>query len=77
MKDEKENDELKFSDNCKNVGGKSPFDNLEVNLPENYFNVNFIVYIFCSYNCAMSYNIDLNDEKVWKRSLLIYYITNI
>ena len=73
LKDEKENDELKFSNNCKKCWWcKSPFDNPEVNLPENYFKCKFqCTGIFCSYNCAMSYNIDLNDEKVWKRNSLL------
>jgi hypothetical protein len=52
---------------CKNC-----FDTPEINLPENYFNSKFLCSgIFCSYNCALSYNIDLNDEKVWKRKSLL------
>lgn len=43
-----------------------------VRLPENYFKGKFICTgNFCSYNCAMSYNIDLNDEKTSLRNSLI------
>jgi hypothetical protein len=73
LKDEKKDDDLKFLSNCKKCWWcKSPFDTPEVNLPENYFKGKFQCSgIFCSYNCAMSYNIDLNDEKVWKRNSLL------
>ena len=45
-----------------------------VELPEYYFN-NIFYYIgkFCSYNCAMAYNIDINDENISKRNSLLYF----
>ena len=45
-----------------------------VELPEYYFN-NIFYYIgkFCSYNCAMAYNIDMNDENISKRNSLLYF----
>ena len=30
--------------------------------------------IFCSYNCALSYNFEKNDEKVWERCSLLYQL---
>jgi len=42
-------------------------------LPDNYINEMFHVFgIFCSPNCAMSYNINLTDSKTWKRNSWIY-----
>ena len=44
-----------------------------VELPEHYFNNMFYMTgKFCSYNCAMAYNIDLNDENISKRNSLLY-----
>ena len=43
-------------------------------LPESYFKNKFYTFgNFCSYNCALSYNINLNDEKIFKRTSLLYY----
>jgi hypothetical protein len=57
------------------------FDNLPTYLPEKYSNDIFHVSgCFCSLNCAGSYNLSLNDDKVWERySLLklLYYMINI
>ncbi len=48
------------------------FNGPPVRLPENYFKGKFICTgNFCSYNCAMSYNINLNDEKTSLRNSLI------
>ena len=42
-------------------------DLLPVELPEHYFNNMFYTNgKFCSYNCAMAYNIDLNDVNISK-----------
>lgn len=30
--------------------------------------------VFCSYNCAMAYNFEINDEKVWERCSLLYQL---
>lgn len=49
------------------------FDTVKVELPENYYNDTFFcIGNFCSYNCASSYNIELNDENVYKRQSLLY-----
>lgn len=29
---------------------------------------------FCSFNCALAYNFDINDEKVWERCSLLYQL---
>lgn len=51
---------------------KNKFCTPKISLPENYFNGKFICSgNFCSYNCALSYNLDLNDENVWKRKSLL------
>lgn len=51
---------------------RNSFKEPPVRLPENYFKGKFICTgNFCSYNCAMSYNIDLNDEKTSIRNSLI------
>lgn len=43
-----------------------------VGLPEHYYNGTFFNNgSFCSYNCAMAYNIDINDESVSKRNSLL------
>ena len=55
---------------CKNC-----FDTPAVGLPENYFNGKFeLIGCFCSFNCAKSYNIDLNDNNYWKRNTLLNYL---
>ena len=57
---------------------KNAFDAPAVGLPELYFeNKFYCIGHFCSYNCALSYNIDIN-ENVWKRTSLLnllYYNT--
>ena len=41
-------------------------------MPENYYNDIFYCYgHYCSWNCMMAYNIDLNDTSTWKRTSLI------
>ena len=51
---------------------RNRFENKSVGLPECYFNGKFICTgHFCSFNCAMSYNLDLNDEMTMKRNSLI------
>jgi len=53
---------------------KHTFDCPKVELPEIYFNKTFhCIGQFCSYNCAKSYSIDLNDENVFKRNSLLQY----
>ena len=42
-------------------------------MPENYYNECFhCIGNFCSYNCAAAYNIELNDENVFKRQSLLH-----
>ena len=58
---------------------KYKFDNIAVQLPENYYNNTFFcIGNFCSYNCCKSYNLDLNDNFMYKRESLLnllYYLT--
>lgn len=47
-------------------------------LPEKYLNGVFhIIGWFCSINCAMSYNLRMNDENVNKRMSLLFYLYGI
>lgn len=58
---------------------KYSFNNPAIELPEDYFNNTFYcIGNFCSWNCAKSYNTDLNDTSTWKRESLLnllYYKT--
>ena len=39
-----------------------------VSIPEKIYNKKYYVFgCFCSFNCAYSYNINLNDYKIWER----------
>jgi hypothetical protein len=67
-----ENNNLKEYHNVKCWYCRNSFQEHPVRLPENYFKGKFICTgNFCSYNCAMSFNIDLNDEKTSVRNSLI------
>lgn len=74
LKESKENNLENMEEYC-NVKCwycRNSFKEPPVRLPENYFKGKFICTgNFCSYNCAMSYNIDLNDEKTSIRNSLI------
>jgi hypothetical protein len=51
---------------------KHSFTTPPIELPEDYYNdIFFCVGNFCSWNCAKSYNIDLNDITIWKRESLL------
>ena len=51
------------------------FKTVPCQLPEKFFNDKFYVFgCFCSYNCALSYNLDLNDYKVNERTTLLHYM---
>ncbi len=64
-----------FDNNTKCWWCKNTFNTPAIGLPENYFKEKFICMgHFCSYNCALSYNLDINDEKVWKRNSLLYLL---
>merc|ERR1711871_1912287 len=44
------------------------FDTPPVSLPEKIFDKTYYVFgCFCSFNCAYSYNININDYKIWER----------
>ena len=68
----------KYDDKTKCWWCKNCFDHPAVGVPETYFQDKFYcIGNFCSYNCALSYIIDCNDN-VWKKiSLLnlLYYKT--
>ena len=67
-----------FDKNTKCWWCKNSFSTQAVQLPELYFQDKFFCTgHFCSYNCALSYNIDTNDN-VWSRNSLLnllYYKT--
>lgn len=47
-------------------------------LPDKYLNKTFyIIGWFCSINCALSYNLKLNDNKINERINLLYYLYEI
>jgi hypothetical protein len=49
------------------------FNTPSIKMPESYFNGIFnCVGNFCSWECMMAYNIDINDENISKRTSLIY-----
>ena len=54
------------------------FDNIPLGIPTQYIKNTFYLYgCFCSFNCCLSYNLDMNDYKLWDRQSLIYYLKNI
>ena len=54
------------------------FDTIPLGLPNYYFDNKFYTYgCFCSLNCAYSYNLDLNDYRIWDRLSLIYNFKNM
>jgi len=70
---------IKVSSNTKCWWCRNKFMTESVQLPEDYYNETFFcIGHFCSYNCAKSYNLSLNDYFVWKRESLInllYFLT--
>lgn len=53
------------------------FDEDAIGLPERYHNNTFHVFgIFCSFNCALKYNFDINDLKTWERTSLLHLMYN-
>lgn len=71
---------IKFKPESKCLWCKNSFTTIpSVELPEDYFNNTFFcIGNFCSWNCAKTYNIDLNDSSTWKRESLLnlmYYKT--
>lgn len=52
-----------------------PFDNPPCQLPEKYYEKKYHVFgCFCSYNCALAYNLDLDDYKTNERTTLLAYL---
>ena len=70
---------LNFSNNTKCWWCRNSFLSPPIQLPEDYYNNTFFcIGHFCSYNCAVAYNLDLNDLISSKRTSLInllYYKT--
>ena len=70
---------ININENTKCWWCKHTFTMPLVQLPENYTNNTFYcIGHFCSYNCAKSYNLDLNDMMTYKRNTLLnflYYLT--
>lgn len=70
---------IKFKPGTKCLWCKHGFDTPAIELPEDYFNsIFYCIGNFCSWNCAKSFNIDLNDSSTWKRESLLnllYYKT--
>jgi hypothetical protein len=54
------------------------FETLPVFIPDRYTNNNYYVFgCFCSFSCAMSYNLELSDYRTSVRSVLIKKLYNI
>lgn len=53
------------------------FNHIPLGLPE-YINKDkfYLSGCFCSFNCMMAYNLDLNDHKIWDRQANIYQMKN-
>jgi len=68
---------IQFKQNTKCLWCKYSFSTLPVEMPEDYYNDTFYCYgHYCSWNCMMAYNIDLNDTATWKRASLINLMFN-
>lgn len=51
------------------------FNTVPIGLPEKYINDTFHLYgCFCSFNCAQSYNLNTNDNKIWERYSLLNFL---
>lgn len=70
---------IEFEQNTKCWWCKNTFTTPKVSLPEQYYNDTFYcIGNFCSYNCSKAYNVDINDNQIWKRESLLnllYYLT--
>jgi hypothetical protein len=70
---------IEFQQDTKCWWCKNTFNTPKVSLPEQYYNETFhCIGNFCSYNCSKAYNIDLNDNQIWRRESLLnllYYLT--
>lgn len=53
------------------------FDTLPLGLPDKMINNIFhVIGYFCSFNCALAYNMNLNDHRIWERMSLLYMLRN-
>ena len=53
------------------------FDHIPLGIPEYINKDKFHLFgCFCSFNCMMAYNLDLNDYKMWDRQSNIYQMKN-
>jgi len=51
------------------------FENTPCSIPDRFHEDKFYVFgCFCSFNCAISYNIDLRDYRMWERCSLIHLL---
>ena len=71
---------LKITPDTKCWWCRNSFDWPGLKIPDDYYNDTFYCRDsnFCSWNCEMAYNLDLNDSLTWKRASLInllYYKT--
>ena len=63
------------TNNSKCWWDKCSFNTPPLEMPESYYNEIFKCSgIFCSWECKMAYNIEINDENVSKRTSLIHYM---
>ena len=54
------------------------FDNIPFPLPNKFYKNKFYVFgVFCSASCALSYNLDMQDHKIWERNSLIIKLYNL
>ena len=54
------------------------FDNIPFPLPNKFYKEKFYVFgNFCSASCALSYNLDMQDHKIWERTSLITKLYNL
>ena len=54
------------------------FDNIPFPLPNKFYKEKFFVFgIFCSASCALSYNLDMQDHKIWERMSIIIKLYNL
>lgn len=54
------------------------FDNIPFPLPNKFYKNKFFVFgNFCSASCALSYNLDMQDHKIWERNSLIIKLYNL
>ena len=53
------------------------FEHIPLGIPD-FINKNtyYLFGCFCSFNCAIAYNLDLNDYKIWDRQSNIYQMKN-